>query len=181
LGFADWKLSWSILPLAIIVAAVLGIGGVRGIRTWKGHEFEEGQQDRAAFHQIAMDLRQHLSNKQSFVSMPAYGDPATLLFYMPDKDREFPQALFISGTDAPPIQVVIQRVVEPAKAVLVYGNGDKAKGWADGFAPEDFPYFMAIAAWVRRPGSSHHLKKTYDLYPDKAGQGSVVELYLRDD
>ena len=181
LGFADSKLSWSILSLAIIIAAVLGIGGVRGIRTWKGHEFEEGQQDRAAFHQIAMDLRQLLSNKQSFVSMPAYGVPATLLFYMSDKDREFPQALYITGIDAPPIQVVIQRVVEPAKAVLVYADGDKARGLEGGFGDEDFRYFRAIAAWVRRPGSSHHLKKTYDLYPDKAGQRSVVELYLRDD
>jgi hypothetical protein len=180
-SFADSKLSWSILSLAIVIAGVLGIGGVRGIRTWKGHEFEEGAQDRAAFRQIATDLRQLLSNKQSFVSMPAYGDPATLLFYMPDKDREFPQALFISGTDAPPIQAVIQRVVEPAKAVLVYANGDRARGWAEvgWFADEDFPYFRAIAAWVRRPGSSHHLKKIYDLYPD--GQRSVVELYVRDD
>jgi hypothetical protein len=183
LGFADTKLSWCILSLAIIIAGILAIGGARGIQTWKGHEFEEGQQDRAAFHQIAIDLRQLLSNKDSFVSMPAYGDPATLLFYMPDKDRELPQALFISGTDAPPIQVVIQRVVEPAKAVLVYANGDKARGWVEAgwFADEDFPYFRAIAAWVRRPGSSHHLKKTYDLYPDKAGQRSVVKLYVRDD
>ena len=113
--------------------------------------------------------------------MPAYGVPATLLFYMQDKDREFPQALYITGIDAPPIQVVIQRVVEPAKAVLVYADGDKARGLEGGFGDEDFRYFRAIAAWVRRPGSSHHLKKTYDLYPDKAGQRSVVELYLRDD
>jgi hypothetical protein len=179
-GFAN-KLSWCILSLAIIIAGMLGIEGVRGIQIWKGHEFEEGQQDRAAFHQIATDLRQLLSNEQSFVSMPAYGDPATLLFYMPEKDREFPYAPFISGTDAPPIQEVIRRVVEPAKAVLVYANGDKARGWAEGFAEEDFPYYRAIAAWVRRGGSSHHLKKTYDLYPDRAGQRSVVELYVRDD
>jgi hypothetical protein len=183
LGCATKKLSWCILMLAIIIAGVLGIAGVRGIQSWKGHEFEEGCQDRAAFHQMAVDLRQLLSNNDSFVSMPAYGDPATLLFYMPDRDGELPHTAYISGTDAPPVQEVIQRSVAPAKAVLVYANGDKARGWAEvgWFADEDFQYFRAIAAWVRRPASAYHLKKTYNLYPDKSGQKSVVELYVRDD
>jgi hypothetical protein len=173
--------TWGLLSLAIMIVGVTGIKGVRNINAWKGHEFEEGQQDRAALQQIAMDLRHVLSNNQSFISMPAYGSPATLLFYMPDRQGEFPQATFVNGTNGPPIQEFIRQAVEPAKAVLVYSNGNRDssfKGWA---AVDDFPYYRAVAAWVQRPGSSYHLVKTYDLYPDRPSHKAVVELYVQND
>ena len=46
-------------------------------------------------------------------------------------------------------------------------------GW---YGPLEVPYYRAIEGWVKRPGSSHRLSKTYDLY----GNASV-ELYVRNE
>jgi hypothetical protein len=177
------RVYWGALVFAVLSTVVAGIQGVRNIHMWNGNEFVEGHQDRLALQQLALDLRHELSNKQSFVSMPAYGSPATLLFYMPSSEGDFPQATLANGTSGPTIEDFLRQMVEPAKAVLVYANGSKPRGWAEvgWVANQDFPYYRAIAAWVQRPGSAHHLLKSYDLYPDASGGRATIELYVRSD
>jgi hypothetical protein len=177
------KTSWYLLGFATVVTAVVAIEGARHIGSWKGHDLEEGRQDRAAMQQIAVDLRQVASNEQSFVSMPTYGVPATLLFYMPYREGGTPRPVFVEGTNAGPVSEFLQRVVEPAKAVLVYEDGNKFRGWTEvGWSPDaDLLYYTAVAAWVRRPGSSHHLFKTYELYSDTPGEKATVQLYVKND
>ena len=50
-------------------------------------------------------------------------------------------------------------------------------GWD---APLEMPYYRASAKWVRQPGNSYHLWKTYDPYYD-ASVDKAVELYVRND
>ena len=182
-SFRSRKTEWGLFFLAIITTGLIGIGAVRGLRTWKGHEFEEGQQDRAALQQIAMDLRQLLSNDQSFISMPAYGAPDTLLFYMGDQQGGFPQGSLVFGGGDPATPEFMRKIVEPAKAVLLLSNGSKLRGLAEvgWYAPLDMPYYRAIAEWVRRPDSSYHLLKIYNLYGDASVDKTTVELYVRKD
>jgi hypothetical protein len=175
------RLSWGLLSLAIVIVGVFGMSGARNVHTWKGNEFEEGAQDRIVLKQIAMDLRQVLSNDETFIAMPAYGNPDTLKFYMPDRQGGFPQARWVNGINGPSIEEFIQQLVESSKAVLVYGNGNKSTSFKEYAATEDFPYFSAMAAWVGQSGSRFHLMKTYDLYRDASGDKSVVELYVRSD
>lgn len=178
---AKSKLSWGLLSMAIIIVGVVGIKGVQNVRTWRGNEFEEGEQDRMVMKKMAMDLRQVLSNGDTFIAMPAYGNPDTLKFYMPDGQGDFPQARWVNGINGPSIQEFIQQSVEPSKAVLVYSNGNESSSFKEYAAPEDFPYFSAIASWVQRPGSRFHRWKTYNLYPGASGDKSEVELYVRND
>jgi hypothetical protein len=177
------RVSSGLLFVAALSIVVAGVQGIRNMHTWNGNEFAEGHQDRLALQELAFDLRHELSNKQGFVSMPAYGSPATILFYMTSSEGDFPQATLVNGTDGPPIEDFLRHVVEPAKAVLVYANGSKPRGWTEvgWVANQDFPYYRAIAAWVQRPGSAHRLLKTYDLYPDASGARATIELYVRSD
>ena len=175
-SFQPSRAAWGLFLIAITTVCFIGIGAVNGLRTWQGHEFEEGRQDRIALQQIAKDLRQLLSNQQSFISMSAYGAPGTILFYMPDREGAFPQGILVFRTGELTISEFLQKTVEPAKAVLILSNGNKSKGLTEvgWYGPLEVPYYRATEDWVKRPGSSHHLSKTYDLY----GNASV-ELYVR--
>jgi hypothetical protein len=164
------------------VAALLTLAaGVRGLASWQGHEFEEGRQDRAVMQQMAVDLRGIVSNDQSFFPMVAYGNPAALLFYMPDRQGELPKAIIIDGLKSPPVDIFIREEIEPAKAVLIYADGNKESSFKGYMPAMTFPYYRAIAEWVKRPGSSHHLQKTYEFYRSPGGDQAAVELYVRED
>jgi hypothetical protein len=99
---------------------------------------------------------------------------------MPDRQGEFPTFLIINGLTSPPVDEFVRKEIERAKAVLIYANGYRETSFK-GYVPEvNYPYYPAIAAWLQRPGSSHHLTKTYKFYRDPSGDQSAVELYVRD-
>ena len=110
--------------------------------------------------------------------MSAYGAPGTILFYMPDREGAFPQGILVVRTGELTISEFLQKTVEPAKAVLILANGNKSKGLTEvgWYGPLEVPYYRAIEDWVKRPGSSHHFSKTYDLYGNTS-----VELYVRNE
>jgi hypothetical protein len=175
------RIGGSLLALAIATVALTGVLGARGLESWKGHDFEEGRQDRAVMREIALDLRQVLSNDEAFLAMPAYGNPAALLFYMPDRQGEYPRAVIINGLTGPPVEEFLRQEIEPAKAVLIYANGNKESSFKSWIPEVNFPYYQAIAAWVQRPGSAHHLKKSYQFYRAPGGDQAAIQLYVRDD
>jgi hypothetical protein len=175
------RIGGSLLVVAIVTVALTGVLGARGLNSWQGHEFEEGRQDRAVMRQIALDLREVLSNDQTFVPMTAYGNPATLIFYMPAQQGKVPNGFVFDGTFTGPIPDFVRQNLETAKAVLLYANGNEAASFK-GYAPAvTLPYLRAVAAWVQTPGSAYHLRKTYQFYRAPGSDQSAVELYVRDD
>jgi len=179
--FLNQRVAWGLLSLAVLTVSIVGIRGMQNLRSWQGHEFEEGRQDRAVMQQVALDLRQVLSNHDSFVTMAAYGSPSALLFYMPDEQGEFPHSWVVNGTNAPPVPEYLQRLVEPAKAVLIYAGGNDRTSFKAYVEDVDYPYYRAIAAWVQRPGSSFRLVKSYNFYRERGGSNAALQLYVKDD
>jgi len=175
------KLGGGLLAVAIALVSVTGVLGVRGLNSWQGREFAEGSRDRAVMQQIAVDLREVLSNDQYFFTMPAYGNPAALLFYMPDHQGRLPGARIIDGLKSPPVDVFLQEEIEVAKAVLIYADGNKESSFKGYMPPFTFPYFRAVADWLQRPGSDFHLRKTYQFYRAAGGDQAAIQLYVRDD
>jgi hypothetical protein len=82
---------------------------------------------------------------------------------------------------SPPVDIFIREEIEPTKAVLVYADGNKESSFKGYMPAITYPYYRAIAQWVQRPGSAHHLWKTYQLYRAPGGDQAAVELYVRDD
>jgi len=180
----SWKigLSSAVLGTALLYAGFLGVDGYRSLARWPSYELQEGSYNRAVMQEIARDLRKVLSNDDSFMWMPAYGNPATLLYYMPDQQGR-PTAVAMDAMTDPPPREYVKKIVEPAKAVLVYREDIEKVAVFTYVHPANYSYFRATAAWVRRPESSHHLFKSYFFNSGSNNPGShgfMVDLYIKD-
>jgi hypothetical protein len=112
---------------------------------------------------------------------PEYGSPSTFLYYMPQPHDQLPEVVGLDAMASPPPEQYARECIEPAKAVLLL-RGDIAKFNALGMGdvnPLNYPYFRATAAWVRRPGSSHHLLKTYHFFGGENNPELTVDLYVK--
>jgi hypothetical protein len=143
---------------------------------------QAGPYNQIVMREMALDLRKVLSDDDHFMWMPAYGNPVTLLYYMPQPEGRLPRALDIDPMTYPPPEKYVREFIEPAKAVLLL-RGDIEKfnslgiGWIH---PTTYPYFRAIAAWVHRPSSSHHLLKTYHFFGGDNDPELTVDLYVKE-
>jgi hypothetical protein len=176
------KLSWSFLSLGLFYAAYLGVVGTGNLAHWPSYDSQEGPHNRMVMREIAKDLRNNLSNDDSFMWIPAYGNPATLLYYMMDQQGKLPTAIEMDAMIDPQPEQYVRKFIEPAKAVLVYRDSEESV--SVGYVhPANYPYFRAITAWVSRPGSSHHLFKSYhflDVDGNLKPTDLTIDLYVRD-
>ena len=137
-------------------------------------------ESREATQQIARDLRGFLTNEDPFVWVPFYGFPAALQYYMMDDRGRFPQAVWPDPTTSPPIPQFLKETVSTCKAILVFEEDveDVAK-----YVPMPrltYPYWRAIAEWVRRPESPYRLVRTYRLWGESPDRPFLVHLYVRE-
>ncbi len=176
-----WKnrLSWLLLSAGVFYAGFLGVAGSHNLPHWPAKELQEGPHNRIVMREMAADLRTLLSDDDRFMWMPAYGNPVTLLYYMsPSSQGKLPEAIGMDAMIDPPPEEYVRKIIEPAKAVLVFRGDIPKKSFY--VHPANLPYFQAIAAWIRRPGGAHHLLKSYQLLQDdNPGQELTVDLYMK--
>ena len=133
-----------------------------------------GYANRQTTQDIAADLRSVLRNEDRFMWAPAYGFPATLEYYMMDKEGGYPNHISIDMTK-PPTRFIEESVTK-CKAILVYEEDIKVVAQFTWVHVSQQPYFQAIADWVKQPSSGYTAVKTYYLITDN-GQLSL-RLYL---
>ena len=178
-----WKttFSWIFVLASLVYAGLIGIQGYRNLHQWSRQELQEGPYNQIVMRQIAYDLSKILSHQDSFMWTPEYGSPSTFLYYMPQRQDELPEVVGLDAMASPPPEQYGQECIEPAKAVLLL-RGDIEKFNALGMgavSPLNYPYFRAAAAWVRRPGSTHHLLRTYHFFGGDNNPELTVDLYVK--
>jgi hypothetical protein len=131
---------------------------------------------------MSHDLSKILTHNDTFMWTPEYGSPEAFLYYMPQAQDEVPGVVPVDAMIFPPAEQYTREFIEPAKAVLVLrGDIEKFNDLGMGVVnPANYGYFRAAAAWVRRPGSSHHLLKTYRFFGGDNNPELTVDLYVRD-
>ena len=180
-----WKsrLTRGLTAIGVVYASFVGITGYYNLLHWPSYELQEGPYNRAVMREIAGDLRKILSDDDTFMWMPAYGSPSTLLYYMPMPKGRLPQSIPMDAETDPSPDQYAQEFMEPAKAVLLYREDIEEVATFCYVHPANYPYFRAVAKWIHRSGSSHHLFKSYRFFGngDNPGQrGLNVDLYVRD-
>jgi hypothetical protein len=167
--------SWLLL---IVVGTYVGlnvVGGSYGLYHYPAGALLVLDENRQTVHEIAVDMRSHLTNDDRFMYAPAYGFPGTLQYYMMDGEGHYPQLLWIDKQKSP--EQFIRESVTTCKAVLAYEQDIDTVGEVMSFSPIDEPYFRAISEWVKRPDSGYVSVKTYHFV---TGDGRLaLDLYIR--
>lgn len=155
--------AWILVCVSCIYGGAMVAGGVYAVRNWPAEQRRAGPEDREVTRRIAKDLRAVLTDDDTFMWVPAYGYPGALQYYMMDTNGEFPQAIWCERPPFPPPDQTIRQYVSRMKAILVYKE-DPTQVARFHYSPAvTWPYLRAIAEWVKRPGSSHRLVRTYHL------------------
>jgi hypothetical protein len=166
--------AWALVSVSCIYAAAVVAGGVYALRNSPAEERRPGLENREVTQRIAKDLRAVLTDDDPFMWVPAYGYPAALQYYMMDTNGEFPEAIWCDTTRSPSPDQVIRKYISRMKAILVYKE-DIQQVVRFQYSPRvTWPYLRAIAKWVRRPGSSYRLTRTYRLE-----SGLTIQLYVK--
>lgn len=137
-------------------------------------------ESRKATEQIAGDLRAVLTQDDAFVYVPFYGYPAALQYYMMDDQGQFPQAGWVDPTTAPPMPRFLQEKISPSKAVLVFEQDIEEVAKYVPMNRTGYPYWRAIAEWVRRPESPFRLVRTYRLWGQFPDRPIAIRLYVKE-
>lgn len=103
------------LSIYVTVNVFAGFSGAYGLPAYEQRYMAE---NRNTVRNIAADMRLFLNNSDCFMYAPAYGFPATLQYYMMDKDGGYPRLLFIYISVTP--EEFIQQYVSKCKVVLVF-------------------------------------------------------------
>jgi hypothetical protein len=174
--------SWMFLSACLLYAGLTGIQGYQNLRRWSKQELQEGPYNQNVMRQMASDLNEILSHRDRFMWTPEYGSPSTFLYYMPRAQDELPEVVGVDAMVDPLPDQYAREFIEPAKAVLVLrGDIEKFNDLGMGAVnPANYPYYRAAAEWVRRPGSSHHLLKTYHFFGGENNPELTVDLYVKD-
>ena len=168
------------LSAALLYLVAVGARGVYAWQHWPAEKKVDGPHNRITTLQIAADTRALLRNDEVFLSLPAFGFPNALQYYMVDETGGYPMAIGVDSAGAPAPEQYALETTRSSKVVLVYA--EDAEEIADsGFAyiyPPRIPYFRAITQLVSQPNSQYRLTRAYRFSHHQKGVQRFFTVYL---
>ena len=163
-----------LLTIYILIILFAGLSGAYGL---SANEQQQMVENRNTVRNIAADMRLFLNNSDCFMYAPAYGFPATLQYYMMDKDGAYPKLLWIDQSVTP--DEFIQQSVSKCRVVLVDQADVREVAMYFTVGQINEPYYTAIWQWVKSPSSGYTLYKNYVLISERFNL--TISLFVRQD